>query len=49
MRFVCFSCLIVSIVCFVLYVVYGAKLLLVSAFIFAIVSTMFYRKMRKDK
>ena len=49
MRFVCYICLIISIVSFVLYVVYDVKVLLALAFISAILSTVIYKKMRKDK
>ncbi len=49
MRVVRYSCLIISIVCFVLYVVYDVKVLLALAFISAILSTVIYKKMRKDK
>lgn len=49
MRFVRYSCLIISMVSFVLYVVYGVKALLALAFISAILSTVIFKKMRKDK
>ena len=49
MRFVSYICLIISVVSFVLYVVYDVKVLLALAFISAILSTVIYKKMRKDK